>query len=189
MTILERERDKYIRMWTVPSYRTVSPGEDSVRIFLDNCAWQSGELLVDLGCGTGRAGAVLARFGLRVKLLDFCASGLEVDLPFIEANLWDLPPSLMPFDWVYCVDVLEHIPREYIGTTLDGIARIMCKGGYLQIACFEDSCGKLIGEKLHLTIQTPDWWRTQVAYRCAVLQDLSDCNYARFVVQPLRGPR
>ena len=69
------------------------------------------------------------------------------------------------FDWIYCVDVLEHLPTEQIDAALDGFTHITRHGGFLQIALFEDGCGNLIGETLHLTVQPYAWWHEKIAAR------------------------
>lgn len=183
MSVLAHEQDKYRRMWAHPAYRQYSPGEQAVATFLGGLPWKAGDSLVDLGCGTGRAGAALAAAGLRVQLLDFCRDAVEVaGLTFIEAVLWALPPGLPRYEWIYCVDVLEHIPPEYVDATLDGMADLTLQGGYLQIACTPDGCGALIGERLHLTVQPPAWWRAHIARRWTILADQSDAGTARFLV-------
>lgn len=164
-----QEQDKYRRMWAQPSYRNWSPGADAVPAFLDGQLWQPGDTLGDMGCGTGRAGKLLSQKGLAVTLVDFCRGACEVEgLPFVEAVLWDLPP-LGKFDWLYCVDVLEHIPTSKVAATLDNLAAVTRKGGYLQISLQRDSCGSLIGETLHLTVQPFEWWAAQVVMRWPVL--------------------
>lgn len=164
MTVLEHEREKYRKMWAFPQYRTYSPGEEGVSWFLEHIVSRPGDDLIDLGCGTGRAGRALADKGFNVTLLDFCFEAVDVSgLIFINANLWDLPRELPTFDWIYCADVLEHIPPEFVGATLQNMARITGQGGYLQIATGPDGCGSLIDETLHLTVQPAAWWHTQVS--------------------------
>jgi len=191
VSVLEKERDKYRRMWALPIYRLNSPGERAVPMFLTHVPWQEGDTVIDLGCGTGRAGVELAQNGLRVTLLDLCMEALDpgvlLRIPFIEASLWDIPRWIGAFDWIYCVDVLEHIPPEIIGTVLDQMAVLTKSGGFLQIACFRDGCGRMIGEDLHLTLNSPDWWRKKIAERWEITQDLTTQQaiaekYAIFVV-------
>jgi 2-polyprenyl-3-methyl-5-hydroxy-6-metoxy-1,4-benzoquinol methylase len=174
MDLAQVERTKYVRMWREPSYRNWSPGEASVQRFLDGVDWHPHETVVDLGCGTGRAGVALEKAGLDVVLVDCCREAVEPAaawISFSEQNLWSLHPSLPVYDWIYCVDVLEHLPTEQIDAALDGFARITKRGGFLQIALFEDHCGTLIGETLHLTVKPHEWWREKIAARWTLRED------------------
>jgi len=171
MTTTEVERDKYTRMWTkVPGYRSTSPGEQLVPHFLKHAAWERGDTLIDLGCGPGRASVKLAEAGLDITQLDIAAESRDwevkrVGLPFIEASLWELPEGLGTFDWVYCCDVLEHIPPDHVDAALDCMARVTGYGAFMQIALFPEGFGRHIGETLHLTVQPAEWWMERINKR------------------------
>jgi len=185
MTTAEREQQKYRRMWAFDQYHNSSPGERVVQTFLQSCRPSPGETVADVGAGTGRAGKKLAETGLVVTLLDCCPEANETSLPCREVILWDLPSDLPRFDWIYCVDVLEHIPTEYVEQTLRKMARITGKGGYLQVCCVPDNCGKMIGETLHLTVQPMDWWAKQIQAHWPIASQQTDGTYSTFI---LRGP-
>lgn len=190
MTVLEREREKYRQMWEHHQYRMFSPGQAAVHYMLSNVPWKPNDTVLDAGCGTGRAGEAMAKVGLKPTLLDFCPDAVEAkDLPFIDANLWGIPLQTPKFDWVFCVDVLEHIPPEFVVKALEELARVTRKGGYLQIACFMDGCGELIGKgvKLHLTVHPPSWWYPEVSRLWPIRKDISDAQYARFVIGEPHG--
>lgn len=163
----ESEKSKYEKIWAVPGYRVNSPGEGLVDRF---AAVASRGSLIDLGCGTGRAGVKLRDLGFDVTLFDLTKTALDkttiqAGLPFIEGNLWGSWLFSAPFDWIYCTDVLEHIPPEHIDATLDNMAWLTGLGGFLQIAMFEDGFGSYIGDRLHLTIQPADWWMAKISSR------------------------
>jgi len=161
----QHEREKYQKIWSFPEYRRYSPGESSAPRAFDKLSMRSGQTLYDMGCGTGRAGQWFANKGLDVTLVDFAPNAPEVDLPFIEACLWGLPD--MPIvDYVYCTDVLEHIPPEKVDDVIAGLKSVG-KRLYLQIHCNEDGFGSLINERLHLTVQPPKWW----------VSKFPDCKY------------
>lgn len=170
MSIAEQERTKYARMWTeVPDYRNTSPGQKLVPHFLRLVDWEPGESLIDLGCGPGRASADLAAAGLNVFQLDITDKSLDdkvraLGLPFIEACLWDMP-ALPKFDWIYCCDVLEHLPPIKVDRALDQMAAITGKGAWMQIALFAEGFGRHIGEVLHLTVMPADWWQEKINQR------------------------
>jgi len=161
MSLEQLEREKYERIWSHKEYSANSPGERLVPYFLKHVPFRPSDTLVDLGCGTGRAGAMLAREGLQVYLSDHVnAVQPEIHLPFIEANLWD-PFFPAGFDWFYCCDVMEHIPTKKVDAVLDNIAAI-ARGGFFQIALFPD---EWFGEVLHLTVESSDWWTKKLQAR------------------------
>lgn len=187
MTIEAQEREKYRKMWAIPRYRLSSPGLVAVDAFMTACQPSPQETVVDLGCGTGRAGLSLWKRGLDVTLVDCCPEANETALPFHEAILWDLPGSLGPFDWIYCVDVLEHLPTEYVERTLAQFAHITTKGGYLQIALTQDWCGKMIRDVLHLTIRPVSWWHERIDRYWTVKDAKADGTYYRVVIGEPKG--
>jgi 2-polyprenyl-3-methyl-5-hydroxy-6-metoxy-1,4-benzoquinol methylase len=190
MTVELKEREKYEKMWSVPAYRNWSPGLDAVEFFLKHTPMIEGDSIIDLGCGTGRAAVALAKSPLRprVVLLDFCPIALEQDayaMPFFNACLWRLPSNIGRYDWIFCVDVLEHIPPDHVNEVLDNMAKITKHGGFLQICTVPDGCGSMIGEKLHLTVESAEWWSVKIKERWKVYQMIVDGVNVRFL---LGGP-
>jgi len=188
MTLPDQEREKYRRMWTeVPGYRSNSPGERLVPVFVKQAEWEKGDTLIDLGCGTGRAGLELSNLGFNVTLLDITKSAIDPEaqsLPFIEYCLWE--PTTLKFAWVYCCDVLEHIPPEHVDAVLDNIAAIAQKGAFLQIALWPEVFGKQIGETLHLTVEPDEWWLEKLRQRW-LIDWYAPSGDGRLIV--LTGPR
>jgi SAM-dependent methyltransferase len=180
------ESDKYARMWAVKGYRRYSPGEVAAPDAFTALDMKPGERLLDLGCGTGRGGMYFFEQGLDVDLVDFCPAAPEVELPFTDACLWGEIP-VEPGDWVYCCDVLEHIPRERVDAVLANIARLMQRGGYLQIHCAPDGFGAVIGEKLHVTVEAPLWWHERVAAHFRIVLEKTLDTTATFVIAPKAG--
>jgi SAM-dependent methyltransferase len=185
MDLVDAERDKYRRMWARPEYRQHSPGLRMLSKFLDVCDPMPGDSILDAGCGTGRAGLDLSLF-YRVTQLDICDTARDADtqaIPFIHKPIHELhDPYFQYFGWIYCVDVLEHIPPELLDRTLAALARATVNGAFLQIACFEDGCGALIGERLHMIVRPPHWWKDQIGRHWTIRRDLSDePQYAIFV--------
>jgi len=160
MTRADQEKDKYRRMWNCWQYRLNSPGERLVGTFLKHAAWEKGDSLIDVGCGTGRAAKALWEKGFRVTMLDIAPNAPEMSLPFFEACLWDLPGTPY-YDWFYCTDVMEHIPPEHVDQSLYNLSE-MADRGFFQIALCQDGCGDLIGERLHLTVRPHLWWLSKL---------------------------
>lgn len=162
MNLDAAERRKYRECWSYSQYRHYSPGEQALPVFRQ--VNRKKGTLIDLGCGTGRAGAALAEEGHEVTLLDFAHNALDFSveqkkMPFIKANLW----SRWKGDWDigYCCDVMEHIPPE---KTDDALKRITLNCGrvFFSIHFGPDNFGKVVGHPLHLTIQPFVWWRDKL---------------------------
>lgn len=150
------ESEKYERMWTYPEYREVAPGEDCVEKFLE-VAKPSG-VIVDFGCGTGRASVKLKKLGYDVLLTDFAGNSRDqeaIPLPFVQ---WDLSEP-MPFsgDFGYCTDVMEHIPPEQVDKVITNVLNA-AKRVFFQISLVPDVMGQLIDQPLHLSVHPYAWW-------------------------------
>jgi SAM-dependent methyltransferase len=150
------EREKYHRMWAVPGYRDVAPGELAAATFLDLV--KPDGLVVDFGCGTGRGGLAIEQAGHEVILVDFasnCRDPEAMALPFVELDLSEPCPLRVPYG--YCTDVMEHIPPHQVETV---VGNIMAAAGtvFFQIATVPDKFGAVIGQRLHLTVQPHAWW-------------------------------
>lgn len=150
------EHDKYVAMWSLPAYRSVSPGEGYAQDALDRLLWP-GASVIDFGCGTGRGATKLAWLGCNVLAVDFAENCLDpsVNVPFLIADLTELPPLRAQYG--FCCDVMEHIPPADVETVLVGIARSV-DSCYFSIALTPDSAGAIIGQRLHLTVESASWW-------------------------------
>lgn len=150
------ERDKYRLMWQFDSYREISPGECVVPLFLQLVA--PDDLIIDFGCGTGRAGLELAKRGHSVLLIDFadnCRDHEALGLPFLE---WDLARPMPPrAKYGLCCDVMEHIPAEHVRPVIRNIMQA-AETVFFQISTQADIWGRLISQPLHVSIHDHDWW-------------------------------
>lgn len=159
------EREKYERMWEFPAYRGHSPGARAVASFLEIAKPAPGARVADCGCGTGRAGAKLAQAGIDAVLIDFADNCRDPvahiqDLPFVRADLAASIP--VRADYVFCADVMEHIPPEQVDAVLANLGACAPRL-FLQISTRDDCCGTLIGETLHLSVHPHAWWREKLA--------------------------
>lgn len=110
--------------------------------------------------------------GLQVHLIDhvpieevldqFVLDEIGSDFQFSEHCIWDLPTSVGPADWIYCCDVMEHIPENVVEPTLWEMSKRTIKGGLIQVALGPDGFGARIGEELHVTIQSESWWTAKM---------------------------
>jgi SAM-dependent methyltransferase len=162
------EAAKYAEIWSHDAYRKVAPGEHHVQRFIELARPRSGHVLCDFGCGTGRGALKIASLtDLSVTCLDFAGNSLDPEVRsrlgerfrFLQHDLTH--PVGERFDYGFCTDVLEHIEPENVGRVLFNICASARKV-YLNISTVPDVMGALIGEPLHLTVESPFWWQEQL---------------------------
>jgi SAM-dependent methyltransferase len=164
--LLAHDRAKYEDLAAVPEYQSMSPGEGFAPLFVEIvCATGS---VLDAGCCTGKGGLALHALGFRVVLCDYTDVNL-VDqakgLPFQPVRtLWDTADLLngLAYDYVYCCDVLEHIPREFTMLTAQNLLRVAKRGVFLSIGLTQDVFGAWVGRPLHETVESFVWWRDRL---------------------------
>lgn len=155
------ERDKYRLMWQLDLYRATSPGEAVVDEFL-RIAEPDG-LVIDFGCGTGRAGLKIAQAGLPVFLIDFADNARDFaaqGLPFLCHDL--TRPVPVSGATGLCTDVMEHIPGEDIDRVLTNIFAATPRV-FFSIGTTPDCCGLLIGATLHVSVLPHEVWAERLA--------------------------
>ncbi len=98
-------------------------GKVEIPLVLRNLKPQSGDLLLEAGCGTGRMTRTLARRVRALVAIDFSFESLRVNARklqaagvtnthLVQADLCRLPFSAAVFDRVVSCQVLEHVPGE-----------------------------------------------------------------------------
>jgi len=172
------EQRKYERMWELPAYRSISPGEQSATTFLTQATPMKNSTCIDFGCGTGRGGLMISLLGnMVVTLVDFAENALDPEvknatvtqphrISWLQADLSkDIPVTAA---YGYCTDVMEHIPPEEVDQVLNNILKSAAHV-FFQISCQEDNCGAMLDEDLHLTIETYKWWTKKLRDHNAVI--------------------
>lgn len=173
----ETEKEKYDIIWREqPNYRECSPGETFAPFFFDGfkSELRAGQTITDFGCGTARVAKEFLARGLNTNLVDISPYCLDEEirrlltlfanqLHFHQGCLWQLPEGLKPTYWMYCCDVLEHIPEDYVGKCIEQIATRTKHGGYFSICLTEDMAGKKLGHPLHLTVKDKDFWIKKIS--------------------------
>lgn len=166
-TLLQRERDTYDEMWALAAYAERSPGELLLPIFLDMTQTTMRGSVLDAGCGAGKGAIALAQAGFDVTCCDLTDAGLVPEakaLPFIEAALWSNLKRQVGFkDWVYCCDVLEHLPTPFTMLAVSRLLEVARRGVFLSISLQPDNFGAWVGKPLHQTVQSFTAWRDQLA--------------------------
>lgn len=186
--IVSPERDKYEEMWSVDKYKEYSPGEENIERFLSIIQPSRGDSLVDIGCGAGMAGVEFLSHGLVVHWVDVVDNALSNTVDrnrFIKCSIWEKKWSkkrILGWDYGYCCDVLEHIPTEFTMLTLFRIIE-NCRTSWLQISFEPDSFGVLIGQQLHMTVQSFTWWRDRIASIGRLVDARDLCGHGLFVVK------
>jgi hypothetical protein len=175
------ERDKYRLMWQFDGYRALSPGECVVPLFLELV--KPDGLVIDFGCGTGRAGLAIHDAGLPVLLVDFadnCRDQEALSLPFLE---WDIARAMPPrAKYGLCTDVMEHIPGDSVEAVISNIMEA-AQTVFFQISTVPDSFGQLIGQLLHLSVHPHDWWLDLFkSLGFVVANDIKSENASIFIV-------
>jgi 2-polyprenyl-3-methyl-5-hydroxy-6-metoxy-1,4-benzoquinol methylase len=165
--LTQHERAKYEDAWALDLYAKHSPGETALPLFLDMARPAAGAAVLDAGCGAGKGSAALVAAGFTVVSCDLV---IPSDRPphFHEAVLWhDLSdlvryahtPGRTTFDYVYCTDVLEHIPTALTMLVVARLLAVSRAGVFLTISNVPDVMGYWVGKPLHETVQPFVWWR------------------------------
>jgi 2-polyprenyl-3-methyl-5-hydroxy-6-metoxy-1,4-benzoquinol methylase len=178
LDLASQERLTYESMWLVEDYAKTSPGGQLVPAFLEMSGASPGQSVLDAGCGSGKGAIALREAGFAVTMADLTSSGLLPDaegFPFYDTCLWDdlrhrfgVSPIRSPrfgrrFDWVYCCDVLEHIPTPFVMLAVSRLLEVARYGVFLSIAMQGDNFGVWVGKPLHQTVQGFVQWRDQLA--------------------------
>ncbi len=168
-SLKEIEKQKYTRIWDVPTYRIHSPGERYALNFIEQFNLKKGDEVLDVGCGTGKAAKIFVKKKLNVHGIDIAENSVDEDIKlkesfyFSQECIWQMSSKVMPTDYVYCTDVMEHIPTTMVHPALWQIASKMKIGGFFSISTVLDSYGpKFINEQLHLTVRGGRWWADQL---------------------------
>jgi SAM-dependent methyltransferase len=162
---------KYIKAWELPGYRKFAPGEYTVDMFLEAIDPDRPKTLIDFGCGTGRAGYKLWKdHGFQVTLMDFAPNCLDDHVRDAVKELgWDEGIRFIDHDltkktaeraeYGYCVDVLEHLPRDEVDDALDTMLEA-CTHCFFVISTLPDHFGEHpeLQTPLHLTVEGYQWW-------------------------------
>ena len=101
---------------------------------------------LDLCCGAGTNSIYLAENGFRVSGIDISptaveisttrASDAKVDAEYRVQNFLELPFADEEFDFVFDMGCFHHVRQEDRKRFLDGVHRVLKKGGSYLVYCF-----------------------------------------------------
>jgi len=195
--VAQEEKRKYDLLWTkIPGYRDISPGQDLAPLFLAliKKELEEGQKLIDFGCGTGRAAKEFLAHHLHVQLVDISPKCLDPEMQFLlqidkrlqfhEACLWDLPETIKSSPWLFCCDVMEHIPENQVDEVLKNMALRMENKGFFSIYLKEELCRGVLEFPLHLTVRPLEWWSEQLRRHFIILEkkNIEEGEYGVFFV-------
>lgn len=160
------ERATYEEMWGFVPYSEHSPGEQWAGAFAQMSGNTMRGSVLDAGCGGGKGAIALHEWGFAVTMADLTDVGLEEgarQFPFHRIPLWgNLKREFGFVDWVYCADVLEHIPTEWTMLAVSRMLEVARRGCFFSIAFVPDQFGAVIGTPLHQTVQSFSWWKARL---------------------------
>jgi SAM-dependent methyltransferase len=201
--VLDDEAQTYGDVWSgLDHYGDHAPGEGWAMPFAQVTGAREGASLLDAGCGSGKGAVALRVLGFDVAMCDITKEGLtEIaeDIPFVHACIWhDLRPVAYlanlsrknvnaddadRVDWVYCCDVMEHLPKEYTMLAIRNMIDVARCGVFLAITFVPDHFGAMLGRPLHQTVESFVWWRDRLAELGTVVEARDCLNSGIFVVK------
>lgn len=132
--------------------------------------------IIDLGCGRGTARDMFKKYKEYVGVDIAGQHIIEMQKEagpndtFIMGNICDLPFEDNYFDVGVCVDVLEHIPPEFIEQAVKEILRV-CKNLIVSISTIPSKNLDFEGKNLHLCQKPVKWWRDLFSSHITITQE------------------
>lgn len=195
----------YSDVWSgLDHYADTAPGQGWAGRFAALTGAEAGATVLDAGAGSGKGALALSAQGFKVAMCDLTPEGLietAQDLPFQQACLWhDLRPVAflsnlalgltlssddeMAVDWVFCCDVMEHLPKEFTLLSIANMLAIARHGVFLSITFVPDNFGVMVGKPLHQTVESFVWWKERLAEIGHVVEARDCLASGVFVVEP-----
>ena len=192
MTLTERETQTYADALALPHYADFSPGEKYADLFASLVSERprASVTVLDAGCGTGKGMSALSHLGFMVRGCDLTGSGMsasiDTDAVDLGVSLWR-PIQLWKgerYDYVYCTDVLEHIPPQFTMLVVRNLLDACTRGVFLSISLVPDQFGAWVGRPLHQSVRRYDEWLVDLR-ELATVTDSRDLGHAAtFMLEP-----
>lgn len=111
--------------------------ESRLADFVRLCRDRGLRSVVEVGCGAGRDGKVLAAAGLAYKGIDLSAASVDLcralGLEAVAGSAQDLPYADDEFDAGWSMSTLMHLPGEGLRVALGELHRVIRPGGVLEV--------------------------------------------------------
>jgi SAM-dependent methyltransferase len=189
-TLLDKHRETYEELWALPIYQGSPSAAFSagLPIFMSivNARCEGYGTILDAGCGNGLVGQQLKAIGFTVTGCDIHQNPPDGLDRYVSTPLWDnLARAIGGWvDYVFCGEVLEHIPQEFTMLAVQRMLDVARKGVFLVISHSPDAMGVWVGETLHVTVQSFPWWKERLA-ELATVKDARDlCGISTFLLEP-----
>jgi SAM-dependent methyltransferase len=108
-----------------------------VTAFLSHCREPGIRSVLEIGCGAGRDGALLAKAGLEYVGVDASREAVtvcrELGLVASQASATALPFEPDRFDAAWCMSTLMHLPGDDLARALDELRRVVRARGTVEI--------------------------------------------------------
>ena len=152
MDKFEREKRKYEKAYKLPGYKMGDARKNHALNVLRE--YKPGSLL-DVGCGRGEMLDAAENMGFDVRgveIVDDLIDGTRV----VRGKSTKIPFPTKSFDYLVCLDVIEHLLPEDTEDTFKEFARVAKKKILVCIANWSDTGH--IGEELHINRKPYTEW-------------------------------
>lgn len=164
----KREDDKYSDI-----YRNNYPSSNPLKVV----CWaklKNKARVIDLGCGR----AVLARYFSDYTGTDISSFIIKENnrtipgVKFYHIGLHSLQDIQSSFDYVVCLDVLEHIPEKHIDSAMASISKVDAEIFVFSISVRKSRILSKKGENLHLTVWRKEMWEKIILERFRIIDSI-----------------
>lgn len=111
--------------------------EARLAAFVRLCEQEGLASVVEVGCGAGRDGKVLAAAGLSYRGLDLSSASVgvcrDLGLDAVQGSALDLPFAQDEFDAGWTMSTLMHLPEDGLSVALIELKRVIRAGGVLEV--------------------------------------------------------
>ncbi|WP_151523697.1 class I SAM-dependent methyltransferase [Serinicoccus kebangsaanensis] len=105
--------------------------------FLEQLRVRGLRSVLEIGCGAGRDGMLIARAGFDYAGMDLSTAAVQHctgrGLHALEADATSLPFAAASFDAAWSMSTLMHLPGEDLASALAEISRVVRPGGLVEI--------------------------------------------------------